>query len=211
MHQGRRRRAVVEGDDEDSCLLQTCGVKQFRARRISEESLDAEAPHRVDGFDVVVQHDGAEPGQHQKPVHDLSETADAGDDDRLSFVDVIVLARLAIAFHAVLELFVGDEEERRQKHRQRDDQIASLGYPMDENALLRSEGQQDEAEFTGLREAKCEKPFVAALDLEDQRKNVEHDALGRHQHERHQEQLQRLAEQNGEVDAGAHGDEEEPE
>ena len=186
-------------------------MQQVGACRVAEEPLDAETAHGLDGVQIVIKHGGAETGQHQQPVHDLTEAADADDDDRLLLVDLVILGVIGgVMGHPVLQSLIGDEGQRRQQHRQRDHKQHPLGQARIQHPGLQGERDQHEAEFACLGKAKREQPAVAPLDAEDQRQDIKDDALDQHEKQGRAEKLERIAEESGEIDARADRDEEQP-
>ena len=203
------RTAIIKRNDKYARLFEAGRVQEFRACRITEETLDAETSHRFDRLEIVVENHRSEAGEQQQPVDHLSEAANPGDDDGLPFVDFVRFRRFsAFGGPAVQEALVCDEEERCQQHRQSHDQKRPFRQCRTEDILLRREREQYETEFTGLGEAECEQPFVTTADPENQRQSKEHDALHEEQKKRHQNDLKRVAEQHAEVDACSYRDEE---
>ncbi len=158
----------------------------------------------------MVQHDRLEPAGHDEAVHDLAETADAGDDDGALVFDLVGFRGGTRLAHPARDEVVEDEAQRREKHGHRDGEQDDFADVLWQHARLPRERHQHEPELASLRERQGEKDQVPAAHLEGTPEQVEDRALQQHHRHGQPDDGARRAQQYLEVDARAHGDEEEP-
>ena len=145
---------VIHRHHQHRGMIQPRGVQQFGPGRIAEEAVIAKAAHQLDRGKIVVQHHRALARRLHHAVDDLSETARACDDDLLRRVDLVGLA-LGLAGLGDIggQHVVDDEDQRRQQHRQGDDQQQDLDQRLRQHMLRDREGNEDEAELPRLCQA----------------------------------------------------------
>jgi hypothetical protein len=209
-HQAQRGVRVVERDDQkprhgDAGLLQ-----HFQARRVSVVGLGAEAAHQLDLVRVVVDERGADAQAVEHARHHLTETAEAGDDDRVRFLDCVGRALGAHRQARREHTLVQQHEERRGEHGGGDRGVEHVERGTREDLV--GGGEQHEGEFADLRQAEGEEERIgAAAVAEGPGDRVEQRRLQRHHCQRQPQHEHGRAHEQAEVHRHADGDEEQPE
>ena len=127
--------AVVDGDHKHAGFLDAGGVQQVRPGRVPEEHLDAERANHFELLGLMVEHNRFVAGRQQDTVHDAAKAAVTGDDDAAALVDLVGFACLRTGVARRYQLVVHDEEQRRQQHRQRDNEQQLVGQAPRDDAV----------------------------------------------------------------------------
>ena len=113
---------VVDRDDEHLRILDARSVQQIRTHGIAEKHLDAKGPQYLELLGLVVENDRLETGRKEDAIDDPPETTVARDDNAACLIDFIGLTVLRSDEARGNQLFEDNEKQRREQHRQRDDQ-----------------------------------------------------------------------------------------
>ena len=127
--------AIINRHHKDPGIFQSRRIEQIRAGRIAKEAAKPEFPHHLDRGQIIVDDDRFEPCAAHQPVHDLAEPSDACDDDRPSFINLVVLGFFHVA-HAFDDKLIDDEKQRRDQHGKCDDQQKLPCKPVCQHPLL---------------------------------------------------------------------------
>ena len=208
--QTRHGLGLVHRGNQNPRTIQPCSPQNIGAGRIAEIAPKPKPPHQFDRLHIVVQnHRGKARVLHQT-VHDLSKTADPGDDDGAFMFDLIGFQLFDPVAQTARQIFIKQEEKRCDQHRQGDHQQQPLRHGDGQNLLLTRERNQDKAKFARLRQRQGEQHQFPPPQFKrppDQEQNA---ALDQDQPKGQPKDHHRFFQQRGKVDARPHRDEKEP-
>src|SRR5579862_192655 len=199
---------VVDGVHEQPRLLRAGGLEEVEPRRIAVEHGEAELAQRLDLVGIVIHDDRVHVARQQQAPDDLAEAPEARDDHGALLGDRIGLA-LGFGLRAD-EPVVGEEEERRGRHRERHgDREEPFPLGGEKRGFARG-SEHDEREFPALRQEEREKPALPA-DLDRLRNAPKRKDLEREEPDEQQRDGRGMRAQQAEVDRHPHRDEEKAE
>ena len=205
---------ILGRDDEDLGLVGLRRAQQIEPRRVAVEHLVAELTDEIDLLGIAFERRERNMVRVEQARDDLADATEAGDDHAWrGTVDEVELARRQLRLAVERrELGAQANQQRRRRHRQRDDQHQQIAMRRIEQPVGRGEREHDECEFTALREDRRQRDRLrVVLARGDARDRVEHDRL---QHQQCREQAADqlwLAHQPLDVERHADTDEEEAE
>ena len=171
--------AFVERHDQDLRPLYPSARQQIGPGCIAVIGPDPVFLEVLQMLAVVVDHRGAVPRGIEHAIDDSADAPAAGDDDRIVFGDRIGFAAVAgAAIGMGNEPVVEDEEQRGGEHGQGHDQQQQIGQSLVEHRIGHREGDQDEAELAGLRQAEAEQPERLATQTVDPADRQQHREFG---------------------------------
>ena len=173
-HELRRTLALVDGDNQHFRFPDTGRVQQVRPHRVAEIDLDAELPQHLELLRLVVENHCLEAGGQQDAIDDAAEAAVPGDDHAALLLDLVRLPAPGCSKPRRDELIVNDEKERRQQHRQRDNQQQLLGERCRNDGARHRKREQNETEFAGLGKSERKQPAIGAGDAEDPAQGIKY-------------------------------------
>ena len=216
--QQRRDRArafdVAEAQQDRGCATRAGCGEQFEAARVAVVDLEAHAPQQVDAVAVLVEHRRRHAARAQQPADRAAEVAEADDQHRrvaVHRVGGLRWRRFGRSDAAPQHAFVPHEQQRRGRHRQRDDGGQQVRVGGRQHRVLRREREQHEAELAALRQRQREQEALVGRETRPAAEPPQHRELAHDQHgDQRRHDPGALTDQR-EVDRRADAEEEQPE
>ena len=150
---------VVDRQHQHLRVFRAGRAQHFQARRVAVVQLVAETAHEIDLRRARFECREGDAPRSQQACHDLSDPAEARDQDawflRLDLVEDRGRRRLAVAAGQT----VGDADQHRgERHRRRHDENQQVCGARIEQGVTRREREQHEREFAAAREHNAETP-----------------------------------------------------
>ena len=114
--------SFVDSDHHHPGLFDARCVQQIRSSGVTIKHFEPKDAEPLQVFRLVIEHDRLEPGCHEDAIDNAAESPVTRNHDIAGLRDLVRFTLLGGDETMCNHLFVNDEQQRRQQHRQRNDE-----------------------------------------------------------------------------------------